>query len=223
MLTVLAIDPGLGSSHAAILRGAPSRALNPRYAVDGFLNLYTPERAPHDFLDLARPVADAVDTYGVNVIAVESPRGTIVPKRDADPVLRAALMSGRIVGALGVYLPAVPVIEAPAFGPSGTWAWRQELGLTGATDDAIRAMVQMRLDGVIPHGVRGGKQSHFVDAAGLGVAVLDRLLSRLPGSTDPLAMISAFYARSPLEAALDDHGKRVKVARRTARKARKAA
>lgn len=168
---VLAIDPGLGVSHACLLRVPLNEPLHaPKYDPVAFLTLDTPEGEDlrnlvhHDFVDR------------IAFVAIESARGQVIKGRSADPVLRNAFMAGRLQAHAALSLD-VPALTVPALGTEQGWNWRGQIGAAGMTDDGIRMLVERRLKAPIPTGKRGGKNSHYADAAGLAVAALDRVLA----------------------------------------------
>lgn len=214
-LFVLGIDPGLGKSHGALIAVPASEDLAPlhapRYEVAEWLEYDTPEDGP---LSLSLPEQYAA---GLVFVAVESARGNVIKGRSADPVLRNAMMSGRIQEA-AAYRLRVPVGSVPALGTEQGWNWRGQLGCAGQTDSGVRLVVERRLKTPIRDGKRGGKVSHFVDAAGIGIAAVDRLLGAdhvLPLSRE--ARLARWHALSTLESRVVEAKKDMRTGRRQAR------
>lgn len=211
---ILGIDPGLGKSHAALLRVpdvlAPAHA--PKYDVVEWLSWDTKEE--EDALPLALP-----DKYlpRLAFVAVESARGVVVSGRSADPVLRNAMMSGRLQQAAALAF-GVPVGSVPALGVEQGWNWRGLLGCAGQSDAGVRLVVERRLLVPPKDGKRGGKVSHFVDAAGIAVAAADRLLGKdTTLSADPAELRRRWYALNHLEQHVVEAKKDMRAGRRQAR------
>lgn len=219
---VMGIDPGLVLSHAILI--AVPEVLEPlhapRYTVVSFIALTTPEDE-----DVLPPLLQEKLDVGVVFVAVESARGVIITGRAADPVLRNATMSGRLQQHATATL-GVPVGSVPALGTETGWNWRGALGCAGMNDEGVRLTVRRRLDVDFPPGKRGGKVTHWVDAAGVAVATLDRLLQPvgdLPGDWPPIPEVlrERWHALSKTEVMTQQVVKDKRAGRREGRALRK--
>jgi hypothetical protein len=205
VIYALGIDPGLGASHYALV----GVDIEHRPALLGCGAWATPEDGP---LSTFPPLSQLP-----HVILVESARGSVIPDRDADPILRDAMMSGRIQEYLRAHFPTVALSSAPAFGTVQGWNWRSEIGCNGMTDAGIRLHLERLLGEKLPRGPRGGQASHIPDAVGVALAAALRVLSRPLPSIAADDILTALTTLSPLESAVLAGAKSRKTARRQGR------
>ena len=195
-MIAVGIDPGVGVSHVAVVQDQGDALTALDY---GLL-----ETHPHDPQRLRGGVAQltlvlvqlsvaAKDTF----VAVETARGEVFKGRSADGPLQNNLVAGQLLGALSRDFYAVSM---PPSGAQLGFNWRDYLLSSHKDADAgLQVALAGLLKGLpLPQGPRGGRNSHYADAAGVAVAAL--LRCRQKGITAPHEL-GRFYELSGLEAA----------------------
>ncbi len=176
---LVGIDPGLTTSHAVAIA---CNGVGQHYSLRALAELRTPtdvRRVYHpEEYDLK-----AVASIKPDAVLVEVARGGIASGRDGDPILHCNVVAGMILGRLHMLgILAVPVASG---GDVTAWNWRTELGIRGkgaaARDAAVEMAVSAYLEGSpLPTGPRGGKLTHWQDAAGIALAGFSRVYSTAP-------------------------------------------
>jgi len=179
-MKIIGIDVGIGLSHFAVLQVAAepgTHVRGPAAELVEYGALVTPYYLPVDLT----PLAHYLSGVRSQVVAVEVARGSVASGRDADPILQVNAVAGKLLGTLQ-NCPDVVAFPVASGGDAAGWNWRSALGITGvgasARDASVAQLVGGALTSPLPTGPRGGKISHYADAAGLALAVLYRALAR---------------------------------------------
>ncbi len=222
-MIAVGLDVGLTGAFAVAVRRSlhpGAHAHGPRRHLIGAAHVPLPPcGTPPNLAALHAFTGTALAVFGVEVA-----RGSIASARDADPVLMNNLAAGRFVGALEGTGEGVVTV---ASGGDLQFNWRGALGVRGKgpaqRDASTRTLVALRLDGDLPAGPRGGLKQDYWDAAGLAIALLDRMEDRAVEGLLPADAALKVSQLNPLEQQLIVNKQTSKQANRRARAAARGA
>lgn len=208
-LLIVGLDPGIGLSHAVAL---DFRSNIQPYRVQAHLELHTPP-TPAPLPHPADWNLSALVALQPDAVLIEVARGAVASGRDADPVLHVNLIAGELIGRLNAL--GVLAVSVASGGDAAGWNWRSEIGVRGkgasVRDECVEQVVAVHLGkDALPIGPRGGKITHWQDAAGIALAGLSRI--RAHYSLDVRQALTTFTVRDEVTLA-------ARKSRKTAQKA----